>query len=189
SLGRISGRLPSPDMVVTHSVWDVYLPVGLQYGEPSSNLEQQTAAVTASAEDMKRALESSRASTAVAPLRIEVPAQGVRYSFSKLYANRASEPAEFSLSYSSQGGAWFARLVSLFGAALFWVGLWMLLSSSNKRRAALASTASGAVLVLITASGFGVSMLWPLLGSLVLLGAFGLRWVLANRPRTAAANV
>lgn len=187
ALGRIEGRLPNPDMVVTHSAWDVYLPAELQYGEPSSNMEQKSGVVEASAADMKNTLASSRQNAALAPLRIDVPAQGVRYSFSKLYANRASEPAEFSVPYSSHGGAWLARLVSLFGTTLFWAGLLLLLQNSSSRRAALASAALGSMLVLGAGSSLGVSVAWPLVWSLVLLGAFGLRWLIANRPRTAAA--
>jgi hypothetical protein len=185
SLGRIEGRLPNPDMVVTHSAWDVYLPAGLQYGDPSSNMEQHSGATMASVADVKNTLTSSRQNAALAPLRIEVPTEGVRYSFGKLYANRASEPAEFSVTYSSHGGAWLARLVSLLGTSLFWVGLW-LLQTPSQRRGALASAGFGAVLALAAGSSFGVSIAWPALGSLVLLCAFGLRWVLANRPRTAA---
>jgi hypothetical protein len=185
ALGRIEGRLPNPDMVVTHSTWDVYLPAGLQYGEPSSNMEQRSAPTTESVADVKNALTTSRQNAALAPLRIEVPTEGVRYSFGKLYANRASEPAEFSLSYSSHGGAWLARLASLFGTTLFWAGL-LLLQNPSRRREAVASAAVGGVLVLGAGSNFGVGMAWPLLWSLVLLCAFGVRWVISNRPRTAA---
>jgi hypothetical protein len=186
ALGSIQGRLPNPDMVVTHSAWDVYLPAELQYGEPSSNMEQQSGAMTASAADLKSALAVSRQSAALAPLRIDVPTQGVRYSFSKLYANRSQEPAEFSLPYSTRGGAWLARCLSVLGTTLFWVGLWLALGSS-KRRAAIVGAGLGAAFALVAASGLGVSGAWPLLWSLALLSALGLRWVIAHRPRTASA--
>jgi hypothetical protein len=39
ALGTISGRLPKPDMVVTQSRWDVFLPDGLSYGTPDSNMD------------------------------------------------------------------------------------------------------------------------------------------------------
>ena len=38
TLGRISGQLPQPDMIVTRSNWSVYLPDSFRYGTPSSNL-------------------------------------------------------------------------------------------------------------------------------------------------------
>ena len=101
-----------------------------------------------------------RRSAGVAPLRIDVPTEGVRYGFSKLYANRASEPAEFSVTYSSQRGSWLVRLLSLLGATLFCAGLFVLLRGTA-RRAALASAGSGAVLVIV-ASSLGASNAWPL---------------------------
>ena len=38
-LGTISGRLPRPDMVVTHTAWDVFLPVGPHYLTPDSTMD------------------------------------------------------------------------------------------------------------------------------------------------------
>ncbi|HMI94346.1 MAG TPA: hypothetical protein VK509_23400, partial [Polyangiales bacterium] len=187
ALGRVAGRLPSPDMVVTQSSWDVYLPVGLQYGEPTSNMELAAAATAVSAEDMKSAIANSQQNAALPALRIEVPTSGVRYSFTKIYANRSSEAAEFSVPYSSRGGAWFARVLAVLGTTLFWLGLWTLMQQPLRRRPALAGTLGGALLVLSAIGWFGVSTAWPLLWSLLLVCSFGLRWLLANRPRTATA--
>ena len=38
-MGTVSGRLPTPDMVVTHTRWDVYLPHGPRYRKPDSTLD------------------------------------------------------------------------------------------------------------------------------------------------------
>jgi hypothetical protein len=185
-LGRVRGTLPNPDMVVTHSQWDVYLPVGLQYGEPTSNMEKGPEPVAVSAADIKSAL-AARQSSALAPLRIEVPTSGVRFSFSKVYANRSQDPAEFSVPYSSRGGAWLAHLLALFGTALFWGGLFAL-RDVRLRRTALASTLLGALLVVVTTGWFGVASAWPVLFSLLALGVLGLRRVLATRSPAAAAS-
>jgi hypothetical protein len=187
ALGRVTGQLPSPDMVVTQSQWDVYLPQGLRYGEPVSNMEQGAPAQAVSAQDMKSALANAHENSALPPLRIEVPTAGVRYSFSKIYANRSDEPAEFSVPYSSHGGAWLARLLALLGTTLFWVGLlWM--QRPELRRRALGATIGGAALVLAALGWFGVSTGWPVTWSLLLAAGYALRWVIANRPRTAAAS-
>jgi hypothetical protein len=77
--------------------------------------------------------------------------------------------------------------LSLLGTALLWAGLWIQLTS-NRRRAALAVAALGFLFVFVAGGGFDVSGAWPLLGSLVLLSAFGLHWVIAHRPRTAAVS-
>jgi hypothetical protein len=188
TLGRVTGRLPTPDMVVTHSSWDVYLPVGLKYGEPASNMEQGASAQAVSAEDMKSALAAGKQNAALPPLRIDVPTSGVRYSFSKIYANRSDDAAEFSVPYSSHGGAWFARLLAVLGTTLFWLGLWRLLQQASDRRVALGSTVGGAVLVLSAIGWFGVSTAWPVVWTLLLVAGFGLRWLLAARLRAAAVS-
>ena len=38
-LGKVSSRLPRPDMVVTHSRWDVFLPIGPRYYAVDSNMD------------------------------------------------------------------------------------------------------------------------------------------------------
>ena len=37
--GTVSGSLPRPDMVVTHTHWDVFLPVGPNYQAPDSTMD------------------------------------------------------------------------------------------------------------------------------------------------------
>ena len=44
---------------------------------------------------MKSALAVNPQNAALPPLRIDVPTSGVRYSFSKIYANRSDDAAEF----------------------------------------------------------------------------------------------
>jgi hypothetical protein len=182
SLGRIQGELPAPQMVVTHTRWEVYLPEGLQYGEPTTNLDPQAQAEPIARAEMAGALAAEHASGSSAePLRIEVPAAGVRYAFSKLYANRAAEAARFSLPYSSRGGAWLARLLALAGTGLFWAGLFLLVWG-GRRRVGLALSVGGGALVLAALSAVGVSAAWPLVASLLGLVAVGLRWVMTQRP-------
>jgi hypothetical protein len=65
-------------------------------------------------------------------------------------------------------------------------GLWLWLDT-NRRGAALVSTLGGAALLLICTSTFGVGSSWPLLGSLGLLVAFGVRWLIALRRGAAVA--
>jgi hypothetical protein len=186
ALGRVRGSLPNPDMVVTRSSWDVYLPFGLQYGDPESNMEQGAQGEAGSADWMKSALAARAQNAAVPPLRFDVPTSGVRYTFNKIYANHSEQAASFSISYNSRGGAWLARLMALCGTTLFWLGM-VLLPTPSRRRVALGLTAGGGVLVLLAVGSFGVSLAWPVLFSLVLGAASGLRWLIANRPRSVAA--
>ena len=51
-LGNVRGALPRPDILVTRSRWDVYLPEGPQYGEPSTNMELVASALRASRQEI-----------------------------------------------------------------------------------------------------------------------------------------
>jgi hypothetical protein len=186
ALGRVRGSLPKPDMVVTRSAWDVYLPFGLQYGDPESNMEQGPQGQAVSGDEMKAALAARAQNAVLPPLRIDVPTSGVRYTFNKIYANRSEQAAAFSISYNSRGGAWLARLMALIGTALFWLGL-VLLPAWSRRRVASALAIGGGALVLLAVGSFGVSLAWPLLFSLLLGAAYGMRWLIANRPRSVTA--
>src|SRR5262249_34861581 len=133
ALGRVRGSLPKPYMVVTRSSWDVYLPFGLQYGDPESNMEQGPQGQAVSADATKAAPAARAQHAARPPLRIDVPPSGVRYTFNKIYANRSEKAASFSISYNSRGGAWLARLMALVGTTLFWLGIMMLPTPSRRR--------------------------------------------------------
>ncbi len=87
-------------MVVTHSRWDVYLPVGPHYQVSDSDLDvvsggrwvnprQETMAATASGDRIQ----------AGQPLRINVPTQGIRFGFVKLYANQSPGDTAFTIRY------------------------------------------------------------------------------------------
>lgn len=103
SMGELQGQLPLPDMIVTHSRWDIYLPDGPSYQEPESNMDilitgrwEDKAKIKRNVGEITRG--RSAASTA---LQIQVPAQGIHYAFEKLYANQSKDPAGFSIAYVS----------------------------------------------------------------------------------------
>lgn len=99
--GLIAATLPRPDMVVTHSHWNVYLPEDFVYAGVESTMQILEEKIPMSRQQIVQELaqldHSQKALTE--PLQISVPEQGVRYSFEKIYANQAEEDAEFSLSY------------------------------------------------------------------------------------------
>ena len=95
TIGSISGRLPRPDMVVTHTRWDVFVPITFRYQKPDGTLDAvlagrrvnpRTAGAMASTEQRTQSQISQ-------PLRISVPTQGIQFSFEKLYANQSPEAA------------------------------------------------------------------------------------------------
>ena len=126
TLGVIRGSLPSPDMLVTMTHWDIYLPEGISYGKPDGNMELIGESKSVSSEVIKADMErmaSNVGRPVIAPLHFTVPAAGTHFAFQKLYANQADEDAGFSLPYASGVGRGLNHLLAAIGAALFWLGL------------------------------------------------------------------
>ncbi len=190
-LGKISHQLPRPDMVVTQSRWDVFLPDRLTYGAPDANMDIIEQAVPVTREEIEEevadAMSASERPQMVEPLRLSVPTAGIRYRFAKLYANQADEAAHFSIPYASGGGAWLGRLLAVFGTALLWLGL-LLAYRRDPRvapRWALGAAGGGLLIVLITVGYLGTGVGWALIPSgLVFLAVGGMAVVdlRANRP-------
>ncbi len=124
-LGSLSSRLPRPDMVVTHSLWDVYLPKGPRYQSPDGNLEVLREGVSANprrSASFARAKDAGRAALGQPP-RISVPTRGVLFAFEKLYADQSPEAAAFTIRYASEDADWIALALSVIGALLVWLAI------------------------------------------------------------------
>ncbi len=117
--GVINAQLPRPDMVVTSSNWEVFLPDDASYGRVDSTMRVLTAGdfITADALQgrLNRSATQGSSPEVVGQLPITVPTAGRRFAFDKLYANQSDEPAEFSVVYSSG-----------FGSLFTWTGLFAL---------------------------------------------------------------
>jgi hypothetical protein len=155
-LGTVAGRLPRPDMVVTHSRWDVFLPAGPRYRTPDSTMDLVLDGIavnprTAGADVLARAAEAYQSQIGQ-PLRVSVPTQGIRFTFEKLYANQSPEGATFSIGYLSADANGVAVFLSVVGVILIWAGIAALADPRVplSRRAAAASIAGGIALVLLT---------------------------------------
>jgi hypothetical protein len=142
SIGSIGSHLPRPDMVVTHTRWDVFLPAGLHYGEPDTNMEVISAGDEVQRETIAASVGGTDAQM-VQPLRIAVPAVGVHFAFEKLYANQSDEDASFSIRY---GGNWptTAVIVILLAALGFALWHWYLRRKLTERLAPLVASSNEA---------------------------------------------
>ena len=171
-------RLPRPDILVTETRWDLYLPEGLDYRPATSNLNAMRAQAPVSHEDMARALSQLKDLNGLngvanaAPLHITVPATGVHYAFHKLYANQGDVEAYASIPYATTAGSALGQLVSLLATALIWVGVWSLVTKSERlpHRVQIAMAAAGALVLIVAVSAYHVSATPALLAS-VLAGA------------------
>jgi hypothetical protein len=161
TFGRIEGSLPRPDMIVTRSRWDVYVPSTPRYGAPKTNMEVLT---NADSQPVKLAavglLRDVVANVITGePLHIELPTQGMLYSFAKLYANQAEEDAYFTLRYVHQRASFVGLWISLLASAAMWAGI-ILIGLKNvavPRYLPFTLFAGGSLLLTLSVTLLGVS--------------------------------
>jgi hypothetical protein len=177
-LGRVSAHLPRPDMVVTRSRWDLYLPDRYRYGTPTTNmgLVSNGSALSQDALQAEMAAVERAANTRpqLQPIQIEVPSAGIHFALEKLYANQADEDASVSIPYTSDFGATLGQAVALLGTAFFWAGLWLAWRpvAPLSKRQALVIAGGGLFLLLVPIGYLQTSPTPPLvLSVLALVGA------------------
>jgi len=125
NFGRIQGSLPRPDMIVTHTNWDVYVPAAPRYGKPTTNMEILAAQVITSVKNTSIELLRGAVANVISgePLHIELPTQGLLYRFSKLYANQSQEDAHFTLRYVHRSAGFAGLWISLLATLAIWAGI------------------------------------------------------------------
>ncbi|MBW2704347.1 MAG: hypothetical protein JRF33_26310 [Deltaproteobacteria bacterium] len=117
--GWLGADLPVPDIVETHSLWDVFMPESLTYDRVDTNMtvleegQLQVGTDSTAQASFQQAIDQSpdkniagEGSTGgMLPLRIHVPQRGVHYRFEKLYSNRGKDRTHFSIHYTTTGAA------------------------------------------------------------------------------------
>jgi hypothetical protein len=188
-LGKLSSRLPRPDMVVTHSRWDVFLPIGPRYYALDSTMDPVLHGLyvnprVAGGDVMAGASETYQAQMGQ-PLRIVVPTQGVQFAFEKLYANQSLDDAAFSIRYVSSDANYLGLLLSAVGTVALWIGIIALASRRVRleRRGAVSFIIVGAVLLVATIGFFGTSAV-PASGLSLVVAAILAIWTAVQRWRT-----
>jgi hypothetical protein len=193
-LGRLRSTLPRPDILVTSSRWDVYVPDGLSYGDPASNMG---IVISGTREDLDRleremagAQQDAAKHRAVEPLRIAVPTSGIHFAFEKLYANQGDETAWFAVAYASGAGATAGRIMSLVGVGLLWVGLGLLVRPhpSIGRTASVTAAALGTALLVGTIGLLHVSSGPAIFLSLIVMIGHLARWLWGRRIQRLAVE-
>jgi hypothetical protein len=185
TIGKISNRLPRPDMIVTNSRWDVFLPVGPRYIalDGPMDLVVDGALVTrrVATELMTRASDAYQAQMGQ-PLRINVPAKGVRFTFEKLYASQSPEDAGYAIRYVSSEVNLVGVLLSALGVVLLWVAVVALASGRIplRRQGALAVVIVG-VALLVGAIGYLGTSPVPASALAILIAVMLGLWVVLQR--------
>jgi hypothetical protein len=121
--GRIHGVLPRPDMAVTNTSWRVYLPEDMDYLSLDTNMEISEEGVYRGPRVVQHELRSVGKRQGAPMPQIDLPTGGIHYSFEKLYANKSTEDAFFSLYYVSQTGQGAMTLIVVFATLLLWSGI------------------------------------------------------------------
>lgn len=186
-LGTVRGVLPRPEILVTRSRWDVYLPDGIDYREPQGNLELVTAALAVDRSTMEQEMAGEPQTGDIAAhdesLRLEVPLHGVHFAFEKLYANQDDREVGFIIPFASGLGGRLAAAGVACSTLLLWTGLGLGLRAQRRAYAVAAFGLVGlAVLVFRYQAGLAPAVVVSLL--LVLAGA---GWLVWRRRHTEAA--
>jgi hypothetical protein len=171
AIGKVSGALPRPDIIATRSRWEVFLPSILSYGRVESNMKTIEEGTISSAELADRfKTEASRQGTEVHPLMVDVPTEGRRFVFEKLYANQAKDEAEFTITYFSRFGGGTAQLLGMIGVfALFFVLSGLVEGRSRSLRGIALQAGGGAALIALIIGYFGLSYMPTLIVGVLLL--------------------
>jgi hypothetical protein len=177
--GAIDLNLPRPDMVVTNTRWDLFLPQGPDYRAPDSNMDILQSGRPVNPEVAAR-LALARTADALElygqPLRINVPQRGIHFSFEKLYATQAPEDPFVRIGYTSASGYRLGELLGLAGIVLVWAGIFALGSTqiAVPRRAAIAAMGAGGLMVLIAIGPLGASVMMIAFVAIMLAAGFGI---------------
>jgi hypothetical protein len=194
-IGHIRSSLPRPDMIVTRSQWDVYVPVTPHYKKPETNMEVLTAGVVSMpASDAGDLFTGSPDAIGGEPLHIELPTQGVLYSFSKLYANQSDQDAYFVLGYFDRSAGFLGYWSGLFAVLMIWLGIVLVSLKKTKSGSRLKGYMSwclitaGIVLLMIAIGLLGASIVPPSILSLVIASTV-IIWRLVVRWRQGQGEV
>jgi hypothetical protein len=192
-LGTLTSAMPRPDMVVTHSRWDVFLPAGPSYQALDSSLDLLIAGRPVNPRLIQREALNSASDALRAqmgqPLRINVPTQGIQFAFEKLYANQSPEDASFAVRFVSPGASQASLVASAIGALLVWLGIAGLAGSRIRlpRRGAVAALAGGIGTLAATLGYLGTSPVLASVLTLLLAATWGV-WAAADRWRNWRAS-
>ena len=168
-LGMISSQLPLPDMVVTHSYWDVFLPIGPNYQKVKSNMNTVVSGRLVNPNKQSAAHKTPAGSL----LRMKVPQQGVQYSFEKLYANKSDTAAGFEIRYASSSGNKMGLVFSIISVVLIWLAIFLLRSTKASQPIIISLLLIGVTGLIVSLGYFQIDISVPftfaLLGGLLFM--------------------
>ncbi len=181
ALGSVVARLPRPDLLVTESRWDWYLPEGLDYRRPSTNMTVVLEEGRVSAEALAQEMKDANVPEA---FRIHVPAAGVHYAFRMLYANHGEVQARVRVPYASRRGVLLGHLACLLGVWFLFLAIRLELAKWLK----VGLGSLGATLALTPVVVYGVSLVPALILAGALTGVYFRQEIKSAFERIRAAK-
>jgi len=124
SSGNMAMMLPQPDMVVTHSQWDVYLPDERIYEIADTNMEE---GLRGKRTNFKASVKDGRGGA----IQVTVPVQGKHFAFNKLYANQAGQNTYVKFDYLSEEAQRLSTMVGVIGVVIIGFGLLLAMVKSR----------------------------------------------------------
>jgi hypothetical protein len=200
NFGSIQGSLPRPDMIVTRTNWDVFVPAQPRYGAPKSNMEILAQQVMTSAKGASIELLRGAVANVISgePLHIDLPAQGLLFRFAKLYANQSPEDAHFSMRYVNRSAGLAGMWLSLLATLAVWAGIAWLGRAADTRPVSrslipgLSLVLGGAIVLTVSISVLRASVIPPSVLSLAvaisLAGRFAWQWWNRNKKEMHARS-
>jgi len=174
--GKIKARLPKPDMIVTKSVWRVYVPEGMKYFTPRTSMRVVSDGRMVHGENM--GMQQVKANAA---LRINVPATGMLFEFEKLYANQSDGHTWIAIPYTTGSVDQAGYIISIAGVLLAWFAVIVLRQKKISLPVALAVFFIGLFfsILAITALSLqpGPAIQIALLIGVLLIIAWAVQWV------------
>lgn len=193
-LGTIHAALPRPEILVTHTRWDLYVPDGVRYGQPGGVMDLVNAGTPITSADLDgeiNRLGAGASAQVMEPLRLSVPTAGLHFAFEKLYANRGPEATFITLPFASGRGRTLGRLASLTATLLLWLGLAAILR--RKPRLGLPMCVAGGLVLTVLSIRYQLDLgpaLWlSLLLGLAVAAVYGYRLWNLRQAETPVEDV
>ena len=186
-LGTVSAVLPRPEILVTQTRWNVFVPEGVEYGEPTEQMALVAAPESVTAADVSAEMAElhkaggRHSGQVIEPLRPVIPQAGVHFAFEKLYANQGGRDAGFEIPYASGLGRTLGRVLGFFGAAMLWIGLAFVARGVPRLGAGLAIL--GLLLLVVLSGHYQLSLAPAVWLTVILLLGLGLFYGKSFRDR------
>ena len=120
-IGKLRAVLARPDMIVSQSRWNLYLPDDYYFGRPAGNMRFISKGTYFEQDLIKQNIMQKldqRSTQFSGPIGLTIPETGMHYAFEKLYANQNLDETYVFIPYISGEMGVVIYLLAILGALL-----------------------------------------------------------------------